>query len=198
MLLSGVLLMLCLDQCLQKFINKTLQGGKRLLFNSDPWPPAEQKLEMPCDNTLCRHYDKDKPQLPDKVSELQKSFGEVIKNYQETNTKLVCKLPRMSGYAPKIPEPEKYTPYYVAKEQKRVDGNLCMEDSLNEISVRISDVIKEGFNFLRVEASEIFAFVATDADRVVKPGIPPHIPIAYGLRGSSMSAEIMRNMINDL
>ena len=104
----------------------------------------------------------------------------------------------MSGYVPKIPEPEKYTPYYVAKEQKRVDGNLCMEDSLNEISVRISDVIKEGFNFLRVEASEIFAFVATDADRVVKPGIPPHIPIAYGLRGSSMSAEIMRNMINDL
>ena len=50
LLLSEVLLMLCLDQCLQKFINKTLQGGKRLLFNSDPWPPAEQKLEMPCDN----------------------------------------------------------------------------------------------------------------------------------------------------
>ena len=49
LLLSEVLLMLCLDQCLQKFINKTLQGGKRLLFNSDPWPPAEQKLEMPCD-----------------------------------------------------------------------------------------------------------------------------------------------------
>ena len=43
--------MLCLDQCLQKFINKTVQGGKRLLFNSDPWPPAEQKLEMPCDNS---------------------------------------------------------------------------------------------------------------------------------------------------
>ena len=40
-------------------------------------------------NTLCHHCDK----LPDKVSELQKSFGEVIKNYQETNTKLVCELP---------------------------------------------------------------------------------------------------------
>ena len=37
-----------------KFINKTLQGGKRLLFNSDPWPPAEQKLEMSCDkNERC-------------------------------------------------------------------------------------------------------------------------------------------------
>ena len=50
--LSEVLLLLCLNQCLQKFINKTLQGGKRLLFNSDPWPPAEQKLEMPCDKCV--------------------------------------------------------------------------------------------------------------------------------------------------
>ena len=32
----------------------------------------------------------------------------------------------------------------------------------------------------------------------MKPGIPPHIPIAYGLGSSSMSSEIMRNMINDL
>ena len=50
LLLLEVLLLLCLDQCLQKFINKTLQGRKRLLLYSDPWPPAEQKLEMPCDN----------------------------------------------------------------------------------------------------------------------------------------------------
>ena len=49
-----------------------------------------------------------------------------------------------------------------------------------------------------MEASEIIAFVATDVDRVVKPGLPPHIPIAYGLRGSSMPLDVMRNMINDL
>ena len=28
---------------------KLYKEDKRLLFNSDPWPPAEQKLEMPCD-----------------------------------------------------------------------------------------------------------------------------------------------------
>ena len=48
-LLSEVLLLLCLDQSFQKFINKTLKRGKRLLVNSDPWSPAEQKLEMLCD-----------------------------------------------------------------------------------------------------------------------------------------------------
>ena len=29
---------------------KLYKEDKGLLFNSDPWPPAEQKLEMPCDN----------------------------------------------------------------------------------------------------------------------------------------------------
>ena len=66
------------------------------------------------------------------------------------------------------------------------------------MAVGISDVITEGFNFLRVEASEIIAFVATDSDRVAKPGILPHLPIAYGLRGSSMPMKIMRNMIDDI
>ena len=31
---------------------KLYKEDKRLLFNSDPWPPAEQKLEMPCDIQL--------------------------------------------------------------------------------------------------------------------------------------------------
>ena len=29
---------------------KLCKEDKRLLVNSDPWPPAEQKLEMPCDS----------------------------------------------------------------------------------------------------------------------------------------------------
>ena len=35
---------------------KVYKEDKRLLFNSDPWPPAEQKLEMPCDNTKSKTY----------------------------------------------------------------------------------------------------------------------------------------------
>ena len=57
--------------------------------------------------------------------------------------------------------------------------------------MKISEIVEEGFNFLCVEASEILAFIVTDSDRVAKPGIPPHIPIAYGLRGSAMSMQTM-------
>ena len=31
---------------------KLYKEDKRLLFNSDPWPPAEQKLDMPCDTKI--------------------------------------------------------------------------------------------------------------------------------------------------
>ena len=35
---------------------KLYKEDKRLLVNSDPWPPAEQKLEMPCDITIVEKY----------------------------------------------------------------------------------------------------------------------------------------------
>ena len=31
---------------------KLYKEDEGLLFNSDPWPPAEQKLEMPCDSIM--------------------------------------------------------------------------------------------------------------------------------------------------
>ena len=31
---------------------KLYEEDKSLLFDSDPWPPAEQKLEMPCDTII--------------------------------------------------------------------------------------------------------------------------------------------------
>ena len=59
-------------------------------------------------------------------------------------------------------------------------------------------MIEEGYNFLRVEALEILAFVATNSDRIIQPGIPPHLPIAYAMRGHSLPMRIMRNMVNDI
>ena len=73
-----------------------------------------------------------------------------------------------------------------------------MTDTSNELCVKLTQSVEEGINFLRVEASEIIAFLATDSECIVKPGIPPHIPIAYGLKGPSLSNKIFRNMRNDI
>ena len=69
---------------------------------------------------------------------------------------------------------------------------------VDELCVKLTQPVEERINFLRVEASEIIAFLATDSERIVKPGIPPHIPVAYGLKGPSLSNKTFRNMRNDI
>ena len=62
----------------------------------------------------------------------------------------------------------------------------------------MAEVIEHGINFMRVEASQILAFVITNSERICNPGIPPHLPIAYGLRGHSLPMKIMLQMLNDI
>ena len=73
-----------------------------------------------------------------------------------------------------------------------------MTDTFNELCVKLTQSVEEGINFLRVEASEILAFLAMDSECIVKSGIPPHIPIAYSLKGPSLSNKIFRNMRNNI
>ena len=79
--------------------------------------------------------------------------------------------------------------------RKKFEGHFGLDEKFIDLAMKMSEIVEEGFNFLHVEASEI---LITDSDRVAKPGIPPHIPIAYGLHGSAMSMETMQNMIKDL
>ena len=92
----------------------------------------------------------------------------------------------------------KFSAYHYCQDPKRIDISIFLDNDYQETSLQLADLVKEGFNFLRVEAAEILAFVATDSDRILKPEIPPHIPIAYGLRGHAMSNDIVRNIRNDI
>ena len=58
--------------------------------------------------------------------------------------------------------------------------------------------METGINFLRVEASEILAFAATDCERLFSNELPPHLPVAYGMKGSSLPMKVIRNIINDI
>ena len=85
----------------------------------------------------------------------------------------------------------KFSAYHYCKDPKRIDISIFLDNNYQETSLQLADLVEEDFNFLRVEASEILAFVATGSDRILKPGILPHIPVAYGLRGHSMSNDIV-------
>ena len=59
-------------------------------------------------------------------------------------------------------------------------------------------LLHDAYHIVREEVAEIIAFVVSDSTRVPQPGVPRHIPIAYGLRGHSLPMSIMRGMVKDV
>ena len=147
---------------------------------------------------ITKFYDSANPEMPSKISEIQTMFKNIMENYNKDNVFLLGEVPRVKCKQSNMDKSTKFSAYFIPSAIPRSDGNLCLDDAFQYISVQIGDIIEEGFNFLRVEASEIIVFVATDSDRIVKPGLLPHIPIAYGLHGNSMLMNIMRNMMDDI
>ena len=72
---------------------------------------------------LSRSYNKDKVQLPEKISELQKKFHGLTETYTVNNTRILGEFPRICGHYPDLPKTDKYTPYYVPTSDIRIDDN---------------------------------------------------------------------------
>ena len=111
-----------------------------------------------------------------------------MEKFVETCCTTLCELPLSGAEMSQVIPNGKFSVYHYCQDPKRIDISIFLDNDFQETSVHL---VEEGFNFLRVEASEIVTFVATDSDRILKPGIHPHIPIAYGLRGHSMSNDIV-------
>ena len=110
--------------------------------------------------------------MPSKISEIQTRFKNIMENYNKDNVFIPGEVPRVKCKQSNLNKSTKFSAYFVPSAIPRSEGNLCLDDTFQDISVQIGDVIEEGFNFLRVEASEIIAFVATDSDRMVKTWSP--------------------------
>ena len=137
--------------------------------------------------------------MPNKgIVDLRNEIFPVLENYLETCCTTLCKLPLNHGEMSQLAPSGKFSAYHYCQDPNRIDISIFLDNDFQETSVQLANLVEEGFNFLHVEASEISAFVTTDSDRILKPGILPHIPVAYGLRGHSMSNDIVRNIRNDI
>ena len=76
----------------------------------------------------------------------------------------------------------------VVKVHEPVDKDVLIGD--------MQDLCCEGLNFLQNEATDIVAFVVADSQQLNRPGIPPHVPIAYAMCGPSFTNE--SKMLTDM
>ena len=94
-----------------------------------------------------KYLDKDKHIIPDKVSELQGIYNQLLDIYIEENVKLVGEQPRVKGIWMDIPTPRKYTAYHTPEAKNRIAASFVLEEKFQELAVGMSDVITEGFQF---------------------------------------------------
>ena len=147
---------------------------------------------------LTEQFDTTKPICRKGIVDLRQELNPKLDMFTEENTKVICEIPLVKGKIDLTVNDDKFSPYKIPQFSDRIYDSMLMTDTFDELCVKLTQSVEEGINFLRVEASEIIAFLATDSERIVKPGIPPHIPIAYGLKGPSLSNKIFRNMRNDI
>ena len=126
----------------------------------------------------------------------QKKYKKVMNEYLERNCKVIAKLPKIIGKIGKMQKSNKFSAYFTSVQNSRPEDYSICESNLQEVCFELAELIEHGINFMR--ASEILAFVITDSERIFKLGIPPHLPIAYGLQGHSLPMKIMLKMLNDI
>ena len=73
-----------------------------------------------------------------------------------------------------------------------------MKEMFHEICDLAIETIKDCIQILCEEAYEILDFLAADSERKPIPGVPCHLPLAYALKGSSLSIDIMCKLVDDL
>ena len=125
-----------------------------------------------------------------------------LDNYVQNCTELIGEVPIVTT---DVDEAElrrsfRFSPYHKSAANRCRSGPslLDVKDMIHLVYVKALKLLKEAYHIVREEAAEIIAFVAADSTRVPQPGLPRHIPIAYGLKGHSLPMTIMRHLINDV
>ena len=63
---------------------------------------------------------------------------------------------------------------------------------------KLKSSVQKSYNLRRKKASEVVKFIVTDSDRQCAIDELPLVPVAYFLRGYSLSCDIVRNIVNSI
>ena len=163
-------------------------------FNEDLWNRIWSEIK--------KFLDKRKPVATHWPKHIFSEMHDDLDNYVQNCTELIGEVPIVMT---DVNETElrhsfRFSPYHKSVTNRCRSGPslLDVKDMIHLVYVKALKLLKEAYHIVREEAAEIIAFVAADSTRVPQPGLPRHIPIAYGLKGHSLPMTIMQHLINDV
>ena len=139
-----------------------------------------------------------KPCVPTRLHAATSTNREHLKKYISTHTSLFLECPSRQGiYGEVVPSTEIISPYGVTP------NHNFQPVSHTDIDFQVVVCENEGKRFfnaahtvLRNQASEVLVFMATNKDRIQTDSTPYSFPIAYAMKGSSMSNDDLRYMMS--
>ena len=154
-----------------------------------------------CFQELCLLYDVPQPKRPTRVSAFAKNLKQSVADFVKNNTVLLGEFPSMTTRQMSQPEDEisGMSAYIYPKRTGVADRNSRknVQDAI-DVLFATKSWIQRTYHLLRNVASEILVFMANDLDRSFNSELNNAHPLAYAMKGPSMSVEVLRNMMNHL
>ena len=144
-------------------------------------------------NRVKNYLDKPRPQLLQRIKEVNLELKDELDFYCLAETNALGEFPSICGTYGHIPRPDGALPLRPHFHPESMP-NLSLNNIQGAVDIKvlmndIKDLCCKGIDFLRNEATDIVAFVVADSQCLHRPGIPPHIPIAYAMRGPSFTTD---------
>ena len=149
-------------------------------------------------DVLVNLYDKEKPNIPTKLHPSIKNLRLAISQSKEQCCKFLCEVPTITGEYENITlSPNFASPYSPCPVRQMQHFTPQEVSNFNQHLYSLStSAFKQCHEVLCDPGKELIVFMLTDKDRKQDKNIPYSYPIAYAMKGSSMTNSHLQKMVH--
>ncbi|CAC5404088.1 unnamed protein product [Mytilus coruscus] len=155
----------------------------RAKFDADLWKLVTDEIK---DVYLCQT-----PKRPTRLSERSKLISEKIEVYRKTMVTFLCEIPSVKATSREISQTHVNCPYVFPVTKGSVDQST---ENIELTLCNVNRVIDETYEICRRKATEVLVWLLSDTNRCWNIEIPHFLPVAYAMKGYSLTTQTMRTM----
>ena len=151
-------------------------------------------------NTVTELYADEKPKMPTKIHPSISDLRMRIASFTRSNSVLMCEVPTITGeYGNVYIDPNFSSPYSPNTQRQIPEINLEYITEQNKcLKIECTCSFTACHEVLHMPAKEIVVFMLTNKDRKQHKQVPYSYPIAYAMKGTSMSNSDLQYMVKKL
>ena len=162
---------------------------QRVTFDEDLWNDIQQEVHYV--------YGNDRPLRPTKRSELSKRIQTKINEFVENNVEFLAEMTSLKASDCEHSNTSGENEKFCSHKSEHKTGMLTVRETM-ECLHNCDKHIENAYKLTKAKACEFLGFMISNLDREYKTEQLHSIPIAYGLKGYSMSTDTLRSMIEDV